>query len=66
MVVPAAAGGQVFGGLIPRLLKLRVRGLITQSLVASLVGVVSVTAFLNRCETARIAGVTVPYFNRYL
>ena len=63
VVVPGAAGGQVLGGLIPKWLNLKMRGLIMQSLICSLVAVALSFQFLLKCSTPSIAGVTVEYFN---
>ena len=44
-------------------LGLRMRGLVMQSLICSVLAVGLCFEFLLRCDTIPIAGVTVPYFN---
>ena len=63
VVVPGAAGGQILGGLIPKWLKLRMRGLLLQCLVCGVLSIFLSGQFLLRCSTPDIAGVTVDYWN---
>ena len=62
-MVPGAAGGQILGGLIPKWLNLKIRGLIMQCVITGSIGLLLSVQFLLRCQTPAIAGVTVPYFN---
>lgn len=56
--------GLLIGGWFPKKFNLSVRGLMGQSLIASAFGVVTAFIFLIHCQSATIAGITVPYFDR--
>ena len=64
IAVPAATGGQFFGGFISRCLHLRVRGMLR--LCTGLCLAVAVLSFvtLSDCGSATMSGVTVAYRNR--
>lgn len=65
VVIPGAAGGEILGGLVPKLLNSRLRGLLTQCIICIALGLALVFQFLLRCDMAKISGISVPYFNRY-
>ena len=61
VILPAAAVGQVLGGLVARWRRLQVRGLLIQAAVGcALAGLLS-PVFLLKCDQPKIAGVTVSY-----
>ena len=64
VVIPGAAGGQLLGGLVPRWLNLKLRGLLLQCAICAFLSWLLVFQFLLRCEMPKIAGLSVPYFNR--
>lgn len=61
LAVPGAVGGQLLGGLLPKWLNLKMRGLLLLCAGCSAFSVVTVLAFLLRCQMPLIAGVTAPY-----
>ena len=63
-MVPAATFGHILGGLIPRWLNLRVRGLIIQALICNGLTVVLAFQVLLKCDMPNIAGINVDYSNR--
>ena len=63
LFVPGAAGGHLLGGLIPKWLSLRMRGLLILCSICSALNACLSSLFLLRCDMASIAGVTVPYYN---
>ena len=64
VLVPAAAIGQILGGLIARRLKLKLRGLLIQLIITSVGTCVIAPVLLLRCPTPPIAGVFVDYYNK--
>ena len=65
IIVPGVAGGQILGGIIPRVLNLRMRGLLIQCALNAGLGVLLSGFALLRCDTVPIAGVTSPYSATY-
>lgn len=64
VVVPGAAGGHFLGGLLPKLLNLRIKGLMLFLILCSVLGIVFFPIFMLTCDMPEITGVNVHYFNR--
>lgn len=60
-VVPAGGGGTFLGGVLVRMLKLKVRGIIRMCLILSLILLPLLLIFLLRCQESRFVGISVPY-----
>lgn len=61
VVVPAGGGGTFLGGVLVRMLKLKVRGIIRMCLILSLILLPLLLIFLLRCQNNRFVGISVPY-----
>ena len=61
IIVPGVAGGQVIGGIIPKVFDFKMRGLLTQCVINTGLGLLLSGVALLRCDTVAIAGLTVPY-----
>ena len=64
IIIPTATFSFIIGGLIPKWLKLRIKGLLAQSLIFCVSATVLVFQFLLKCQIPKIAGISVPYYNR--
>ena len=65
LVVPGAAGGEFLGGLVTRLLRLKVKGMLRMcALLSLIVGLFAILLVVIGCESPPLAGVNVQYFNR--
>ncbi|XP_029635260.1 solute carrier organic anion transporter family member 4A1-like [Octopus sinensis] len=60
-LVPAGGGGTFLGGVLVRMLKLKVRGIIRMCLGLSTVLLVLMLIFLLRCQNNSFVGINVPY-----
>ena len=65
-MIPGAAGGQLLGGLVPKILNLKLRGLLVQCVTCAGIGFLLTFQFLLRCQMPKIAGLSVQYFNRWV
>ena len=63
ITIPAAAAGSLFGGLVCRCFKLRVRGMFRFILMLTTCSALLCFLFLARCRPGPFAGVTVDYFS---
>ena len=62
MTIPAAAGGTLFGGLVCRCFKLRVKGMLRFCIALTTISGLLCLLFLVKCSKVPFAGITVPYF----
>ena len=63
VVVPGAMGGHILGGVIPRCLGLRIKGLLGMLIVCTALGIIIFPLFMLTCDMPDIAGINVNYFN---
>ena len=61
LAVPGAAGGQFLGGLICKLAKLKIRGMLKLCMGLCMCCLLFVLPILAYCSTTAVAGVTVTY-----
>ncbi|GAB1606686.1 solute carrier organic anion transporter family member 4A1-like [Argonauta hians] len=60
-LVPAGGGGTFLGGVLVRLLKLKVRGIIRMCLGLSSILLLLMLIFLVRCQNNSFVGINIPY-----
>ena len=64
LTIVGGALGQLLGGVIPRVLRLGVKGLLRQCIICLTIAGVMSFGLLLRCDGLSIAGINVPYQER--
>lgn len=65
IVVPGAAGGQLLGGIICKVKKLKVRGMTLLCVLACFLTMLAMSSLWANCEQEKIPGITVQYSNTW-